>query len=641
MSKKNIAIGIDLGTTYSCVGVYQNKRVEIIANDQGNRTMPSYVGFTDTERLIGESAKNAAMNNPTNTIYDAKRLIGMNYDDPSIADDLRNFSFEVVNRGNKPYVKAKYLGENKEFTPEEISAMVLTKMKQTAQNYLGSAYEVKDAVITVPAYFNDAQRRATKDAGTIAGLNVIRIINEPTAAAIAYGFDENIQGEKRILVVDSGGGTTDLSVLELSGGIFEVLSTGGDTHLGGEDIDNALVNYIVSEYQRKNNVSLRENKRAIRRIRTAVERAKIVLSSSMSTNIELDAIHEGNDFSMTITRARFESMCGHVFSRILKPIDDVLRDAKLSKGEIDEIILVGGTTRIPKIQEMLKDYFGKDPNRSINPDEAVAYGACIQAAHLTKGQSDEGLTDMLLLDIVPLSLGIAVQGSVMSVLIPKGTTIPAKKMDTFSTAVDNQSGVSVEVFEGERKLVKDNNRLGQFQLDGIPPAPRGVPQIEISFNIDANGMLNVSAKDKSSGKSKNITITNDSNRLSKEEIERMVADAEKYKEEDDKIMKKIEAKNKLEGYCFSIRSSMLNEPSTKEKLGSDATILETKVNEMLSWLDMNSDATIEEYEEKYKELEKIVLPITSKLYSSGGETHSQSQPSQSSKSDGPSIEEID
>jgi heat shock 70kDa protein 1/2/6/8 len=609
------AIGIDLGTTYSCVGVYRNGQVEIIANDQGNRTTPSFISFTNTDRLIGESAKNISCSNPKNTVYDAKRLVGRKFSDYETQQDIKHFSFDVINDNDKPIIRVNHKDESKTFTPEEISAMILTKMKATAEAYLGKT--VKKAVITVPAYFNDSQRSATKDAGLIAGLDVLRIINEPTSAAIAYGFNNMTGIEKKVLIIDFGGGTNDISLLELDNGMFEVLATGGDTRLGGEDIDNRIVEYVVSEYRRKHKYDLFQNPKAIRRIKSAAERAKRHLSSATQTTIEIDAIHDTNDLSIILTRARLEGMCADLFGKVLRPIDTVLSDAKISKSQVDEIVLVGGSTRIPKLQEMISNYFGgKTLNKSINPDEAVAYGASVQGAILTGGaQTDKKLDQVVLLDVCSLSLGIETQGSVMTVLIPRGTTKPVKKSDTFSTGVDNQPSVSIRIFEGERKFTKDNNLLGQFQLDGIPPAPRGVPQIEITYDIDENGILKVSAVEKSSGKRQEITITSDNGRT-KDEIDKMIEEAEQFKADDDRKKELLDARNDLENYCYQSRNSLLNNPEIKSKLGSDASTVEQSINDTLSWFDSHTDASIEEYKNKKHDLENIINPITTKLYQS-------------------------
>lgn len=629
-------IGIDLGTTYSCVGVWQNDHVEIIANDQGNRTTPSYVSFTSEERLIGDAAKNMASSNHTNTVFDAKRLIGKKFNDASVQSDMKHFSYDVVNKEGKPFIKVEFKGEEKTFSPEEISSMVLIKMKETAEAFLGAT--VTDAVVTVPAYFNDSQRQATKDAGTIAGLNILRIINEPTAAAIAYGLDKKTNTERNILIFDCGGGTFDVSILNIDDSIFEVRATAGDTHLGGEDFDTLLVEHFAEEFKKKNKKNLMESKKSLRRLRTACERAKRNLSSATTASIEIDSLYDGIDFNSSITRAKFENICDTLFRQTMLPVEAVLRDSKLSKSQIHEVVLVGGSTRIPRIQQLLSDFFdGKELCKSINPDECVAYGAAIQAAILT-GSKDEKISDMLLLDVCPLSLGLETAGGIMTNIINRNSVIPAKKSQTFSTYSDNQPGVLIQVYEGERQFTKDNTLLGQFQLEGIPPMPRGMPQIEVTFDIDANCILNVSAAEKSSGKVNKITITNDKGRLSKDDIERMVEEAEKFKEADTKLKEKVEAKQKLESHIFNMKNQL-----NSDKIPKDVKeIAEKYLAEKEVWLTEHPQSEKEEYEAQLAEIENKSKELLGSLPTEPFSMDpSAFVPKEEKEEPGPQIEEID
>jgi L1 cell adhesion molecule like protein len=594
----------------------KNNTVEIIANDQGNRTTPSYVAFTDNERLIGEAAKNQSAMNPTNTVFDAKRLIGREFKDSSVQKDIKTWPFKVTEENSKPIINVEYQGENKKFTAEEISSMVLIKMKKTAEEYLGE--EVNHAVITVPAYFNDQQRQATKDAGIIAGLTVLRIINEPTAAAIAYGLDNKSDKEKNVLIYDLGGGTFDISLLSIDDGVFEVKATCGNSHLGGEDFDQRLMEHFCKEFERKYKKDFRKNARAMRRLRSACEKAKRTLSSSTKADVEIDTIFDGHDLNSSITRARFEDLCGDYFKDTLKPVQSVLTDSGMSKSEIDEIVLVGGSTRIPKIQAILSEFFnGKELCKSVNPDEAVAYGAAVQAS-IVGGVKNDVTDSLLLIDVTPLSLGIETAGEIMTKIVERNSTIPCKKQQIFSTYADQQPAVTISIFEGERTRTKNNHKLGTFTLTNIPPAPRGVPQIAVTFDLDSNGILKVSAEDKKSGNKNDITISNDQGRLSKDEIEKMVKDSELYAADDKKHEEKIISKNSLETFTYGLKNT-INDEKFKDKLDSDdKTTIEQLISDTTKWLENNDNAEKEEFDDKKKEVEDLASPIISKLYQESG-----------------------
>merc|ERR1712165_447435 len=608
-------IGIDLGTTYSCVGVMKNGRVEIIANDQGNRITPSYLAFTEEgERLIGDAAKNQLTSNPKNTVFDVKRLIGREWSDKTVQNDIKLFPFSLLNKNNKPHVKVDTGNGDKVFTPEEVSAAVLSKMKSTAEEYLG--HEVTHAVVTVPAYFNDAQRAATKDAGTIAGLNVIRIINEPTAAAIAYGLNEKSEGEKNVLVFDLGGGTFDVSLLTIADGVFEVVATNGDTHLGGEDFDQRVMEYFMKVIKKKLGKDIRSDNRAVQKLRREVEKAKRALSSTHQTRLEIESLVDGQDFSETLTRAKFEELNIDLFKKTLKEVKKVLDDAELTKKDIDDIILVGGSTRIPKVRALVKEFFnGKEPRSGVNPDEAVAEGAALQACIFSGDRCGDG-DDLLVIDANPLSLGIETVGGVMSKVIPRNTAIPTKKSQVFSTAADNQETVTIKVYEGERPMTKDNHLLGTFDLTGIPPAPRGTPQIEVTFQVNADGMLEVNAKDKASDREEKIVINKNSNSLSPEDIEKMLADAEKFAEEDREVADRVTAKNELEGLCYSLKKQADDKDGLGGKLSDeDKEKIVEIAEEKLSWLRENGDdATAEELKAQRKEVEEVSQPIIAGVY---------------------------
>ncbi|KAK4147742.1 78 kDa glucose-regulated protein [Dichotomopilus funicola] len=599
-------IGIDLGTTYSCVGIMKGDGVEVIVNDQGHRITPSYVAFTETgERLIGDAAKNQYASNPTNTIFDIKRLIGRSFSDKEVQADIKHMPFKVIDGpGDKPVVELDVGGETRQFTPEEVSAMVLGKMKETAEQYLGQ--KIKHAVVTVPAYFNDKQRQATKDAGTIAGLNVVRVLSEPTAAALAYGIDK-VQGERQVLVYDLGGGTFDVSLVSVEDGNFMVLATAGDTRLGGEDFDNKIITHLARKFKAAHQLDITKNTKAMGKLKREAEKAKRALSSQSSTRVEIESLMDGIDFSETLTRATFEQLNMQLFKKTLESVRRVLKDADVDKADVTDIVLVGGSTRIPKIRSLVEEFFGRKASGGVNPDEAVAFGAAVQG-----GAAD----DILLMDVNPLTLGIETAGGVMAQLIQRNTQLPTARSQIFSTTADNQPAVMIRVYEGERSMTKDNNLLGKFELTGIPAAPRGVPQIEVKFSVDVNGILEVSAEDKGTGRKETITISNDAGRLSQDEIERMILEAERFADEDKEARERIEARNGLETYAFSLKNQLEDDRGLGGKIDEDAKeALRDAVAEALDWInEYGTGATADDFAEQREKLSDVAHPITSSLY---------------------------